>query len=159
MIGLLRRASFSAKRSVFNLVGKNPYAEGTSGSYFWKLERGKRLSAEEQRKSAEFEEHRQIFRKIGETLRSSGALLSELKLSDELIANLPSSVLDELKATECPSYGEKMRWFLVLASYRREHTAVTIAFWAVVFSTAATVISVATLAVAVFTLRLAIMGS
>ena len=112
MIGPLRRACFRSKTRLFNLLVKTLIQEGTSSSYFWKVQRGEPLTEEEERQKVQFEEDRELFKSMEHTLRSSGRLLRQLDLFDELIANLPQEMRDELRATEGPAYGAKLVEFL-----------------------------------------------
>ena len=145
MVGTLRLAAARCRAWVLNPMGRNPYDEGSSDSYFWKLERGFPRSAEDPEP---------LFEDVEEVLRSSGVLLAKLQVLDDLIANLPKQILEDLNATDGAEHREKLQELLDLARYRREHTSIKIARNALVISAIAGLISAATLGVAVWALIL-----
>ena len=154
MTNWFKRKARGVKVFVFGRLGKNPYPAGSPGSYWWKKERGEPLTADEDRQKDQFEADAQLLQRAEETLQSAGAVLSRFDVLHGVLDNLPRVIRKDLYDTEAPEeFIAKLEQLLMLASHRRERTAIRLAFWALAIGSITVLISVATLAVAVWTLN------
>ena len=133
-----------------NMVGKNPYKEGSFASLRWKVRRGEPLSEDE-------EQHRQSWEAAAQRLSTTLQFpphvaygMAYLSFALSLLDDLPKRLRDDLDRSSISQGREKIQELLPLASYKREKTSIKLAYIALIISVLATLISVATLAFAVW---------
>ena len=134
---------------LLNMLGKNPYTEGTIGSLRWKRRRGKTLS----------EAEKQISVQLGPLIATSDQWLAVLKALEPsthyydlvfaLLDNLPQSIKDDLYDTPLDEVDPKIELLLPVANALRQHRSVVLANQAVRWGTIAVFMSVAAVAVSV----------
>ena len=146
-----RRARRRIRNFGYNVVGKNPYPDGSIGSLEWKLQKGEPLNEEERRARDEMEELSRPLKEYLEQTRRFQFQISYVSVAMQLMHNLPKHLRDDLGATPVRDVREKIDALLPLASYQREQTAIKLASYAVFISALAFLISAATLGVAIWT--------
>ena len=150
---------YRARNWLFNVIGKNPYPEGSVGSFSWKIERGRPLNEEERRARDEMEELSKPLARHLETSQRATFHMTYVWFAMQLMHNLPKSLRDDLGTTPLRDARQKIDLLLPLASYQRERTSIRLAGYALTVSMLAFIISVATLGIAVWTLIISGDGS
>ena len=97
-------------------MGKNPYRDGSVGSYSWKTDRGKPLTPEEQRLHAQLTESSRSFNRWLESSKRLDIASSYYGLVRELADNLPKAIRDDLMTTPLAEVAPKIKRYLPLAS-------------------------------------------
>lgn len=149
---------YSARNWLFDIIGKNPYPEGSVGSLSWKIERGVPLNEKERRDRDEMEELSRPSAQYREMSRRAESHMTYVWFAMQLMHNLPKSLRDDLGRTPLRDARQKIDLLLPLASYQRDRTSIRLAAYALVISMLAFFISIASLGVAVWTLAICGVG-
>ena len=92
----IRNVRYRIRRAWFNVIGKNPYPDGSVGSLFWKIDHGKPLNEEERRAKDEWDELSRPIAQRLETSRRAQIYIGYAWIAGQLIRNLPKDMRDAL---------------------------------------------------------------
>ena len=157
MLANLTHIKDKIRITLLSAIGRNPYTNGTVGSYLWKEKRNLCLSEEERSFREMYIETPNPLSKLLETERSLAVASAWFGLIGELISDLPHPIRERFMALPLRQAREEADEILLLADYARGRRTVTLTNRALKTSIVALLVSVLTLAVSASFLWISLM--
>ena len=157
MLARLARTKDKIRISFLSAIGRNPYTNGTVGSYLWKDKRNLCLSEEEKSFREMYIETPNPLSKLLETERSLAVASAWFGLIGELISDLPRPVRERFMVLPLRQARKEADEILLMADYARGRRTVTLTNRAWIMSIAALLVSVLTLAMSTSVLWISLM--